>query len=74
MEDNNTGHGIGAVHQRGGTFHDLNGVNTFAIHFHTVLITPLLAFLTDTVINYQHTVVTQSADDGFGDTATRSNL
>ena len=74
VEDNDTGHGIGAVHQRGGTFHDFHGMDAFAIHFHAMLITPLLAFLTDTVVDDKHTVVTQSTDDGFGNATARADL
>ena len=74
VENDNACHGIGAVHQRGGAFHDFYGVDAFAIHFHTMFITPLLAFLTDAVVDHQYAVVTQSADDGFGDAVTRGNL
>ena len=52
VENNDAGHGIRAVHQRGGAFHDFYGMNAFAIHFHTMLIAPLLAFLTDAVVNH----------------------
>ena len=74
VENNDAGHGIRAVHQRGGSFHDFYGMNAFAIHFHTMLIAPLLAFLADAVVDHQYAVVSQSADDWLGDAASRSDL
>ena len=74
VEDNDSCHGIGAVHQRGGTFHDFHGMDAFAIHFHAMLITPLLAFLTDTVVDDKHAVVAQTANNGFGNATARADL
>ena len=35
---------------------------------------PLLSFLSDSIIHYDHTVKSQSMNHGFGDSASRGNL
>ena len=58
-------HSVGAVHQRCRTFHYLYGVNRLAIYFYAVFVAPLLSFLSDAVVDYEHSVISQAADDGF---------
>ena len=44
------------------------------IHLQSVFIAPLLSFLTDTVVDGEDMVLTQSADHGFGDTSAGGDL
>ena len=74
MEDEYSRHGIGAVHQRGGSLQDLYGMDSGSVYLYTVLISPLLAFLADAVVNYDDTVVPQATDDRFRDGGTGGYL
>ena len=74
MHDDHTSHRVRAVHQRCRTLQYLDAAHTAAIHFHAVLVAPLLTFLAHTLAHHHHAVVTQSADDGFRDAAARRQL
>ena len=74
VEDEDAGHGIGAVHQRGGAFQDLDGMDAGSVDLDAVLIPPLLAFLADAVVHDDHPVVSQAADDRLGDGAAGGDL
>ena len=74
MQDDDTRHSVGAIHQRGRSFQYLYGVNAVAIHLHTMFVAPLLTFLSDTFAHHHYAVVTQSADNRFRDATTRSQL
>ena len=74
VEEDNSGHGVGAVHQRGRAFQDFDGVDAGAIHLDTVLVAPLLAFLADAIGHNHHPVIAQAADNRFGNGAAGGNL
>ena len=74
VENHHTGHGIGAIHQRGGTFQNLHGTDSGGIYLHAVLVAPLLTFLAHAVAHDDDAVVAQSADDGFRDGTARGEL
>lgn len=42
-------------------------MHIIAVDFNAVLIAPLLAFLTNAVVDNENAIVAQSANDGFGD-------
>ena len=65
MQDEDTSHRIGAIHQRGRTLQYLNRTDCLVVNLQSMFIAPLLTFLTNTVVDHQHTVITQTADDGF---------
>ena len=44
------------------------------VYLYAVLVAPLLSFLADAVVHNSHAVITQSAYNGFGYAAARSNL
>ena len=74
MQDYNTRHSIGAVHQRGRALQYLYRTNTVAVDLHTMFVTPLLSFLAHALAHHHHAVVAQSADDGLRDAAARRQL
>ena len=74
MQDDDTCHSVRTIHQRCRTLQNLYRVHRTAIHFHAVLVAPLLTFLPDTFTHHHHAVVSQSADDGFSDAAACSQL
>ena len=74
MQHQHTCHGIRTIHQRGGTFQYLDGMDSLGIYFNTMLVTPLLSFLTDAVIDCDNAVIAQSTDDGFGDSRACGDL
>ena len=74
VEDEHAGHGVGAVHQRGGAFEYLYGMHAFAVYLYAVLSAPLLTFLAHALVHHDDAVVAQSADDGLGDAAACGNL
>ena len=74
MEDEDASHRIRAIHKTCRTFQDLYGMNRSRVDFYSVFIAPLLSFLSDSIIHYDHTVKSQSTYHGFGDSASRGNL
>ena len=74
MKDNDSGQGIGAVHEAGRAFQDFCGVYSIAVHLHSVFVAPLLAFLAQPVGNHHYAVITQAADNGLGNTAAGGDL
>ena len=74
VQDDHTGHGVRAIHQRGGAFQYLYRVDGTAVHFHAVLVAPLLAFLPHALAHDDDAVVAQPADDGLRDTAASGQL
>ena len=74
MEDEYAGHGIRAIHQRGGAFEYFNVVHGLGINLNAMLIAPLLPFLSHTVVDSHDTVVAQTAHHRFRDAATCGNL
>ena len=74
VQHNYAGQGIRPIHQGGGTFEDLYGVDALGIHFHAVLVAPLLAFLPYAVGDHQHPVVAHAADHRLGDAPAGGDL
>ena len=74
VQDDYTSHGVRAIHQRGGAFQDFYRVDCTAINFHAVLIAPLLAFLPYTLAHDDDSIIAQTTDDGFGDSAACGQL
>ena len=74
VQDDHAGHGVRAVHQRGGSLQNLYRVHGSAVYLYAVLVAPLLTFLAHTFAHHHHAVVSQSADDGLRDGTTRRQL
>ena len=74
MQNQHTSHRIRTIHQRGRTFQYLHRANTLFIHFHTMFITPLLTFLSHSLVHHNDAVITQPTDDGLRDASTCSDL
>lgn len=74
VEDEDAGQGVGTVHEAGRTLDDFGGMDAVSVQFHAVFVTPLLAFLAETVGNDDDPVVAEAADDGFGDAAAGGDL
>ena len=73
LEDEHAGQGVRAIHERGRSLENLYGVHRGSVYFNAVLVSPLLAFLTDAIVHHHHAVITQSADHGLGDAAAGGN-
>jgi hypothetical protein len=74
MENDHTGHGIAAIHERGRAFQYLDRAHAAAIYLHAMFVAPLLAFLTHAFAHHHYAVVAQASDDGFRDAAARGQL
>ena len=74
MEDDDTRHRIRAIHQACRTFQYLHGMNGIRIHLYAMFIAPLLTFLSDTIVHHDHSIISQSTNHRFGDTAARGYL
>ena len=65
---------IRAIHQRCRALHYLYRMDAVRVDFYSVLIAPLLPFLTYSVVHNEHTVVAETANDGLGDAASGAHL
>ena len=74
MEDKDASHRIRAIHKTCRTFQNLYGMNRSGVDFYSVFIAPLLSFLSDSIIHYDHTVKSQSTYHRLGNSASRGNL
>ena len=74
IEHYNTSQSIRAIHQACRTFEYLYRMNRSCIYLNSMLIAPLLTFLTNSVIYYNHTIITHSSYHRFGNTATSGYL
>ena len=74
VHHHHAGHGVGAIDKAGWTFQNLNRMHVVGVNFHTMLVAPLLAFLTNAVVHDGHAVVTQSANHWLGDAAAGGDL
>ena len=55
---------IDAIHQTGRTFKYFDRVNRRCVYLNSVLIAPLLTFLTHTVVYHHYTIISHSAYNG----------
>ena len=74
FENQHTTQSIGTVHEAGGTLQNLHRSHFIGVYLDAVLVAPLLAFLTDAVVDDYDAVVAQSTNDGLGDAAACGNL
>ena len=74
VEDDHSGHGIAAIHERGRPLQYLYRIHVLRVYFYPVLVAPLLSFLPDALVHDDDAVVAQSANDGFRDAAARGDL
>ena len=63
MQNHHACNGVAAIHQGGWTFQNLDGMDAFFIDFKSVLIAPLLPFLTNSLVNYNNAIVTKTTND-----------
>ena len=74
MENEHASHGIGAVHETGGSFLYFYRTDVLSVNLYAMFVAPLLTFLPYAVVDDYQPVVAQSADYGFGDAATGRDL
>ena len=65
---------VRAIEQARGSLEHLDRTHGIAVNLHTVLVAPLLPLLAHAVGNNDHTVISQSADDGLGNAAAGTHL
>ena len=58
VEDDGTSHGIRTVSKARRSLDYFDRVNGMLVYLHTMLVTPLLTFLPNSIVYYQHTVET----------------
>ena len=74
FKDQDTGHGIRTIHKAGRALKNTYIIHTIGIDLYTMLVAPLLAFLTHTVINHNNAIIAQSTDYRFGYAISRRDL
>ena len=74
MQNHHACNGVAAVHERSWTFENFHGMNAFLIHFESVLVAPLLPFLTNTLVNDNDPVIAKTSDDRLRDACARAYL
>ena len=74
FEHQHAAHSIGAIHEAGRAFQNLHRADLVGIDFYAVFVAPLLAFLTNAIVDDHNAVVAQPTDDGFRDAASRGDL
>ena len=62
---NHSAHGIAAIKQRSRAFHHIHGIYIESIEFQTMICSPLLPFLFDTILQYGNPVKAHSPDHRF---------
>ena len=74
MQYHHTGYGIAAIHERGRTLQYFHRMHTLLVDFESVLITPLLSFLSDTLVHDDHSVVAKATNDRLRDACSGTYL
>ena len=64
IENYHTCQSVRAIHQTGRTFKYFDRVNRRCVYLNSVLIAPLLTFLTHTVVYNHYTIISHSAYNG----------
>ena len=74
MQYHHTGYGIAAIHERGRALQYFHRMHTLLVDFKSVLITPLLSFLSDTLVHDDHSVVAKATNDRLRDACSGTYL